>query len=75
MTETANLTRTAALDKLDALREELPHAQQNALAGVVRNLWDNYPLADAVSALKAVSDRLPYEVTESVRALLAAIAE
>lgn len=75
MTETANLTRIEAIDKLDVLREALPHTQQEALTGVVRDLWDDYPLADAFSALDYASYTLPTEVTHSVRALLTAIVE
>ena len=65
------MTRDAAEIAIDRIREPLldtPH--YNALAGVVRNLYDGHPLADAHSSLEAASYSLPTAVTYAVRTIL-----
>lgn len=71
MSET-EYTRQTALDAVEAARAGLTNTQSNALAGVVRDLWDGYPVADARSALKAAEYSLPYEVFVELRTVLAA---
>lgn len=65
------MTRDDAETAIDDIRDPLidtPH--YNTLAGVVRAIYDGYPLADAQSALDAAAYTLPIEITRKVRVIL-----
>lgn len=68
-------TRKTALAEVDKVRATLEHSESNALAGVVRDLWDGYPVADARSSLRAAEYKLPYEVYIQLRIVLDATAD
>ncbi len=72
-TTTQTFTRGEALDQIDAVRATLTHAdaQMPALICIIRDLWDGYPLADAL----ADAHRLllgDYPAEQRIKAIVAA---
>jgi hypothetical protein len=60
MANTASrLPRMAALSQIDSLRETLADCDSNdgGLVGVIRDLWDGYPVEDAVQAARYMNLR------------------
>jgi hypothetical protein len=86
---TATLTRAEGLNVLDDLRETLIHSAtceqpgaqcpacdaDHLIARVTRDLYDSYPLADAVQTAALIALDLPYALGRDVKAIVARIAE
>jgi hypothetical protein len=70
------MTRTEALDRIDTLREALNDrdAENGLLVSIIRDLWDEYPIADAKDAARRLllSD---YEAEQQIKVIVAAITE
>lgn len=78
MTTSEPLTRTAALRLIDKIRADLPASARNALAPVVRDLHDGYPLADALAGIDYatnVAATVDYDTGQAVLAVIARTTE
>lgn len=71
----SGLSRKDALDQIDAIRETLnPDTDYNhrALVGIIRDLWDNYPIDDAKSNLSGLQLN-DYNAEQKIRSIVNSI--
>ena len=70
-------TREQGLSQIDGIRDGLTSdhdRDDRALVSIIRDLWDGYPLSDAVAAARSL-DLHDYAARRQITAILAAISE